>query len=480
MTARLDLEGSSNFDGLQIYEYRGREAISQLFEYEVFCIYPGGALRASDLVGERVSLVFRDGDEELRRVHGVVAEAIDLLDTEPDHTSYRLVVRPRFWRSSLVEILDIHLDMSIPDIIRHKLEMTGLALDHDFELRLWETYPEREFVVQFQENDHAFISRLCEHVGIAYFFEEKDGADHLVFSDSNDVFKGPRGDATEIAFHSRGEHQGIFELQQINRMVPAVFVQRDYNYRTPDIDLTANAELPGGHAGAIYEYGGHFKTDDEGRKLALVRAQERDTTRTVFKGKSNEARLRSGSRVDVTGHPKGDLALVITAVEHRGKQGFAAKEDAPRYVNQFEAIPAGVVFRPPRVTPKPRVGGLLTGIVEGRDGSEYADVDDQGRYRVRFLFDTAARGERQASRPVRMMQPHAGPGYGMHFPLRAGVEVLIAFVGGDPDRPIIAGTIPNPRTQSPVVADNRERNIIRTGAATRSTSTTPAAINASS
>src|SRR5690606_20497107 len=131
---------------------------------------------------------------------------------------------------------------------------------------------------------------------------------------------------------------------------------------------------------------------------------------------------------------------------------------------RFEAIRPEETFRPKRVTPKPRITGLLTGMVESSSDSEYADVDDHDRYRVRFLFDTAAPGERQASRPVRMMQPHSGPGYGMHFPLRGGVEVLIAFVGGDPDRPIIAGTMPNPRTPSPVTQSNRERNVIRTGA----------------
>ena len=136
-----------------------------------------------------------------------------------------------------------------------------------------------------------------------------------------------------------------------------------------------------------------------------------------------------------------------------------------RYTNSFTAIDATLTYRPPRITPKPRIHGLLTGVVEQPPVTEitkHAVIDDDGRYTIRFLFDTAPVGQNKASRPVRMIQPHAGPDYGIHFPLKPGIEVLLAFVNGDPDRPLIVGAVPNPETPSPVRNQNSLMNRIKT------------------
>ena len=156
-------------------------------------------------------------------------------------------------------------------------------------------------------------------------------------------------------------------------------------------------------------------------------------------------------------------------VEHELTQAaglFAGPTGDGCYENRFRAIDAAVPFRPPRTTPKPHVAGVLTGIVEAAQPGQYAEVDQDGRYHVRFLFDTGAAPRGKASRPIRMAQPHAGPGYGFHFPLRDGVEVVLACVEGDPDRPIIAGAVPNPTMPSTVAAGNAKRNVIRTGGGT--------------
>jgi type VI secretion system secreted protein VgrG len=136
------------------------------------------------------------------------------------------------------------------------------------------------------------------------------------------------------------------------------------------------------------------------------------------------------------------------------------------YANDFRAIPAATPFRPPRVAPRPRVDGVLTGIVEAADAasaSKHAHLDDRGRYVVRLLFDPTPPGERPASRPLRMAQAHAGASFGIHFPLKPGVEVLVAFVDGDPDRPVIVGAVPNALTPSPVDARNPTLHRIKTG-----------------
>jgi type VI secretion system secreted protein VgrG len=172
--------------------------------------------------------------------------------------------------------------------------------------------------------------------------------------------------------------------------------------------------------------------------------------------------------VTIANHPdKGSLELLITEVEHEARQIVSARSQTedPGYANRFRAIPASRTYRPPRITPKPRIAGLVTGIIDpgaAGPGARYAQLDEQGRYLVRFLFDTTPPGERPASPRVRMVQNHAGETYGTHFPLHPGVEVVIGFIDGDPDRPLIVGAVPNPIKPSPVTGAEEGLHRIRT------------------
>jgi type VI secretion system secreted protein VgrG len=218
----------------------------------------------------------------------------------------------------------------------------------------------------------------------------------------------------------------------------------------------------------VVEYGTHAKTSDEAKTLAEVRAQERLAGQLVYTGRSGVPALSAGTRVTIANHPdKGSLELLITEAEHEARQIVSARSqtEEPGYANTFRAIPALRTYRPPRITPKPRIAGLVTGIIdpgEAGRGARYAQIDEQGRYLVRFLFDTTPPGERPASGRVRMVQNHAGEGYGTHFPLHPGVEVVIGFIDGDPDRPLIVGAVPNPIKPSPVTRAEAGLHRIRT------------------
>jgi type VI secretion system secreted protein VgrG len=465
----------------EVVELEGREGLSQGFEFDVLVAARQGLGPSSDeVVGSAVSIVFETtvarpevptafhrGETwyELRRVHGLVCECDDVL-LDDEVTTYRLRIVPASWQSTLVETLDIFMDKSVPDIVRTKLANYDLTEGEDFELRVDPArYPVHEFVVQYKERDHAFISRLCEHHGIFTFHEAQGDRTVLVFADENGACT-PSGDVPEVPFVGRGDRRGVLELRSRTRLTPKVFVQRDYNYRTPQADLTAMAENDLGFGGGVIEYGGHFKDADEGNRLAEVRAQERKAARQVLSGRSTVGSFGAGTTCTIVGHPRGERAVLVTEVLHHARQTTflsGGDEATGGYHNEFLAIPLDLPFRPPRTTPRPRVAGFLTGVIDGPDEGKYAEVDDQGRYRVKFMFDTNETGEGKASRVVRMMQPHAGAGYGMHFPLRVGTEVLITFFDGDPDRPIIAGTVPNPLTGSPVRAENKTHNVLRTG-----------------
>lgn len=469
MTDYVDVSietGAFPAERLRVRELSGREAISQLFRFDIeaVCLDAEG-LDAGSMMGAEVTLVWKRDDLEIRRVHGMITDVDERLAAHADFRAYRIGVAPRAFRLTMIETEDIFLDMTVPEIIQHKLELVDLSADS--EMRLSGEYPKREFVVQYNETDLAFISRLAEHVGISFFFDQRDGRDRIVFTDNAGGFGAVEG-VEKVEFRGRGEERDVFALEAKRRLVPGVYVVRDYNYRTPQVDLTADHELPIGFPGGVIEHGGHFKTPEEGKALARVRAEERQANQLVYVGRSDLPGLTAGARTVLEGHPSmGPTDLLLIEVEHRASMvvansGVAGK---PSYESSFRATPGAQTYRPPRVTPRLRIGGLITGVIDAGpiQGAKTAYLDEQGRYLVRFLFDTTAPGERQASRPVRMLQHHVGENYGTHFPLKPGVEVLIGFVNGDPDRPVIVGAVPNPLKPTPVTNKNPGVHRLRTG-----------------
>jgi type VI secretion system secreted protein VgrG len=475
--ARLE---SNEFDtsALQVHRVLGREAISQLYRFEIdFIALERAPLPLRDLVGAEASLVFEvEGEEgeEARTVHGMIAEATDLLTSEPGYRSYRIALVPRMHRLALVEFQDVFLRKSVPAVLAQKLSLVGLG-GHDVETRLEGAYPEREIVVEYKETDLAFVSRLAEHLGISFFFRDDDGRDQVVFTDHDAGFGLVRADG-KVPFHARGEQAGVYALEETARVMPRSFAVKDYNYATPLLNVSGRHTSPVGLAGGVVEYAPNAATPGECDKLAEIRAQERAALHNFFQGESTLFAFHAGLRFTLEGHPglDGDKELLLVEVTHHFSQPVTlhGAPAEPSYHNTFRAVAAGRSYRPPRVTPKPRIFGLLTAVVEpGPEGvGKHADVDEVGRYTVRFHFDLTPLGERQrSSLPVRMIQPHAGTGYGMHFPLHPGVEVAIAFEDGDPDRPLIVGAVPNAVTASPVTRANAGMSRIQTATGIRVT-----------
>lgn len=468
-SVEITLEGAGEaWDHVRVHTLTGREAISEPFFFDIgVACDPGHDLPEDLQPGDDLTLVIALEGQEIRRIHGVLDALHDDLETERDHPTYTLRLVPRISRLGLVQTQEIFLDRTVPDIIRAKFERHGFD-GADVELRLLGEYPVREFVVQYQESDLAFVSRLAEHLGVSYFFEHRDGKDTIVFTDHPGGFRPAEG-AAEVPFRGRGDRRDVFSLTADKRRVPTSYIVQDYNYRAPLVDLSASFDLEGGGGGGVVEYGNHVKTPEESERTARIRAEERGCRAKVFQGKSSRAEFSGGARITLTDHPRfeGPEALLLLSVEHEAHiPGFGeARSSAEHaYHNTFEAIPAAVPFRPRRVTPRPRIAGVLTGIIQaGPDGETggIAKLDSEGRYTVQFHFDTTAPGEQKASHPVRMAQPFAGANYGMHLPLRPGTEVLLAFSNGDPDRPVIVGALYNAASPSPVAAASAQRHQIK-------------------
>lgn len=452
-------------DELDIQKVVGTDELSTLFSYTVEASrMPGAAVDEDALLLQPASLVFTKQDgEEIRTVYGLISKVREVAEPQTMAPRLQLTLVPRAFAATMREMLDIFMEMTVPEIVEACLTRCGLEAGEHFDLGgLEDTYAKKEFIVQYRETDFAFISRLCEHHGIFFFVDHSQGKDVLTFGDRNTIF--PTSERTpELPFRPiDSEHGELYEhIQSVHLTrtpLPKRYTVRDYNYRIPGVDLMSSADVDPNGLGEIIEYGAHFKGPNEGQWYADIRAQELRSRQRIYTCLGTAPATCAGQKITLMEHPSGDIELLVTAVTHS-----LDESDGGSLGTTITAIAADTPFRPERRTPKPHVHGIITGIIDAGVQDGYADIDDQGRYRVRFMFDTAGRGEGQASRLVRMAQPHAGEGYGMHFPLRPGTEVILSCIDGDPDRPIITGTVPNPSTASPVSSANRDRNLMRTG-----------------
>ncbi|MGH0034726.1 MAG: type VI secretion system Vgr family protein [Myxococcota bacterium] len=461
-------------DSFHVASFEGEEAISSLYRFEIELLSRETAPDIDAILEAPARLELDDGTD-VSRFHGLVTE-FEQREQGPVYARYRAVLRPRLCLATYRKQSQIHQETTVPDIVKTELANIDLNVGDLVDDRISGKYPEREYVVQYQETDHDFISRLMEHEGIFYFFEEGDSGEVLVLADANSATQEIRGGFTLPYIPPSGLESSntpcIRQLVGRQQRIPDKVILKDYNYRVPKVALEAESKPLGEGKGFVTAYGDHFKTVQEGKALAQVRAEELAARKRLFVGESNCVRIRSGARYELTEHYRTDFdqEYLITEVRHRGVQplpeeiaGDPDAIDRLDYGNDFTSLAADVPFRPARVTPKPRLDGVMNARVDAGGSGEYAEIDDEGRYKLVLPFDPVERDGGRASRYVRMAQPYSGAGYGMHFPLHKGAEVLVTCVDGDPDRPIICGTVPNPENQSPVTGANQTQAKIRTG-----------------
>jgi type VI secretion system VgrG family protein len=455
--------GEGKFD---VQSLDGTDELNRLFRFDVKLARKGVMSPGDDvapLLDPPASLWLEEDGVVLGEFHGIVSEAAVDVDVESELTVLNVTLVPRAWLLTQRFGDEIFLAQSIPQIVTEKLERIGLVRDQDFVLSLLDRYPVREYVAQHDETDWAFICRLCEHVGITLFFEHRDRRDVLVLSDTPSTFRPIARPVLPV--RHRREHPAAYGVRTTLRRNTSRTLAHDYNYRTPLVGLREHHVVPTpGATGEWVEYGSHSKTTEETALIARVRKEEVGAQQHVVGGTATELSVRAGSTFVLTGvGPDQELLLTKVSYRFRRPEGSGLIDSA--WENEFSAIPAKTPYRPPRVTPRPRISGLKNAIVDGTIKGDYAELDEAGRYHLRMLYDRSGRTDLGATHPVRMMQPHAGANYGMHFPLRPGIEVLVAYVNGDPDRPVIVGTAPNPVTTSPVVQQNQTQNVLRTGSA---------------
>jgi type VI secretion system secreted protein VgrG len=469
-------------DTFSVVKFRGVEAISRPYEFDITISSEDPEIDMKAVLQNPAKLTIKYGDVELP-YYGILSRFEQLHEVK-QHAFYRAVLVPTLWNACLYHENQLFLDKTVPEIIEEILKQAGLT-GLDYELKLTRSYPNWEYICQYRETNLDFISRWMEREGMYYFFEQTEQGAKMVITDSSSAHQEIKGDTTIPYSPPSGlipSEEGIIkEFVCRQRILPAKVILKDYNYRKPGLEVKAEAEVDPNGRGDVYIYGEHFKDSGQGNDLAKIRAEELLCREREFYGSATAPALSPGFNFELNGHYRNEYnrKYLIIEVTHEGSRaedllaglGDKSGEDKGEasYKNNFVCIPADVQLRPERKTAKPKFFGTMNAVVDAAGDGKFAELDDQGRYKVILPIDLSGRSGGKASRYVRMAQPYSGfaatdgekgPS-GMHFPLHKGAEVLLTFVDGDPDRPIISSAVPNPETSSPVTSGNQTKSVVR-------------------
>lgn len=468
-------------DVVRVVEIRGREQLGQLYEFRVRFTIETGQLGDSEV--DQILLepcVFTLGDDQDDAIHGVVREIELVRAFENQPAEYIAVVVPTVWMLTLSRISRVFQNVTVIDMAAEILTRFGLSRDRDFFVRVSGKLEKREFCVQFEESDWTFLQRWFEYEGLYYWFEHGEDGDKLVIADANRSSMAIPGEAS-LPYREHGAMvrttASVFAWSATKRRIPARVVLKDYNEQNPTMPMVSRADADRDRGfGVLFVYGEHFSSEDAGTALAIKRAERCRSEQGMSRGRSDCTRFHVGRTFEMWNHFVNDQngEYLLTSIDHYvGPIDFEADGDSEidrlelGYRASFEALPIGVQFRPARSVAWPRIDGVMHAHVDSDTNGKFATLNGQGHYRVRLPFDSTGNQGGQSSNWVRMAQSYAGAGYGSHFPLHKGAEVLLAFIGGNPDRPIIVGAVPNAHTPSPAVDRNATQSIIQSAAGIR-------------
>ncbi|MEM1412462.1 MAG: type VI secretion system tip protein TssI/VgrG [Pseudomonadota bacterium] len=466
-----DLQGQ-----VAIKSMTGTESLGQLFRYDLDLISDDPDIDFDSIVGKRVTIEI-ELQEGVRNIDGFVTE-FRFTGAHDEYAHYVATVRPWLWfltRTSDCRIFQQGQDgiKTVPDIIKAVFRQNGMV---DFEEELTGTYRDWIYCVQYRETDFNFISRLMEQEGIFYYFRHEAGKHTLVLSDDHTVHPTIPGPGPVPYWRGslgvRAEKEDCLQTLEVGREIkPSNYAVNDFDFSNPKLNLLKKAEKSRSHAyefstPEIYDYPGEYQVPDDGQNYVGHRMDELACgyERVMVTGPCRL--LAPGCLMTLEDHPRSDQNrdyLVISATFSCENGGFYTGTGAElTYTCQAELMDTREPYRSPRVTPKPVVQGCQTAIVVGPE-SEEIHCDEYGRVRVQFHWDRYGTMDENSSCWIRVSQAWAGKEWGsMHIP-RIGQEVIVSFLEGDPDQPIITGRVfngdnmpnwglPGSKTQSGIVS----------------------------
>ena len=430
---------------LRVVDFTATESISSPYRVEL-TLASEDELGFDAALGKAALLTIASQDAD-RYFHGIINQFTQV-GISGRFNVYRASMVPSLWLLSLEQDCRIFQDMSVPDIVGAILQDRRISTE-GFVFRLQGQYEPRTYCVQYRETDLNFISRLLEEEGIFYFFEHAEDKHLLVFGDGTVNYQPILGQA-RVPFHVAdarvAQEEAVSSFILSRRIHPEKVILRDFNFENPALDLSAPKPSGPSQELEIYDYPGEYLAEARGSSLAQIRLQEAVMFKDKGEGQGVCPRFTTGFVFTLTDHELDDInqEYLLVEVAHTGSQTQALDEESSGggfdYSNHFLAIPSSVTFRPERNAPKPVVEGIQTAIVVGPSGEEIY-TDEYGRVKVQFHWDRRGGNDETSSCWMRVSQLWAGTGWGAMFIPRIGQEVIVDFLEGDPDRPLITGRV---------------------------------------
>jgi len=441
-------------DVLAVRSVSVQEQLGRLFHIEAELSSEDAEVDFDKVVGNNVTIRLDIGQKEERYFNGFVSRLAQVAN-QGGYAHYRAAIVPWLWFLTRTADCRIFQAKSTPDIIEAVFKGHGF---NDYKLSLSGAYAPREYCVQYRETDFNFVSRLMEAEGIYYFFTHEDGKHTLVLADSISAHS-PYSGYEEIAFHELEKgaagREVVTDWTMEKEAQPVACALNDFDFTKPKTSLLSNSTVTRQYGAAqfeIYDYPGEYADPSEGERLSGVRLDELQTQYETLHGQASARGIAAGSTFTLKNHPRDDQNrdYLITGVALHADAGeFASgKTEGEFFSCNFAAIAKTQQFRPSRLTPKPIVQGPQTAIVVGPSGEEI-HTDEYGRVKLQFHWDRYGKADENSSCWVRVSQEWAGKKWGaMHIP-RIGQEVIVEFLEGDPDRPIITGRVYNADAMPP-------------------------------
>lgn len=443
-------------DVLLLKSMQGTESLGRPFEFNLELLSENHAISFDDIVGQNVTIRLAKAGSKNRFFNGYVSR-FAAGPREGGLSSYSATVVPWLWFLTRMADCRIFQEKTVPEIIQEVFKDHGYT---DIEDRLSGTYRHWNYCVQYRETDFNFVSRLMEQEGIYYFFLHEDGKHTIVLADGASGHEPCEGNET-VTY--RANEKGISSGEYIHgwymekQLLSGLYSHRDFDFTKPKTVLESAGAIPRSHAASefeIFDYPGEFPANAEGDTYARIRIEEIQAKHELLRGETEVRGLMPGGIFSLVEYPREDQNrdYLITSIHHSitsdvfgsGHRG----DETPIYVGSFVVIPSEVPFRAARRTPKPQIAGPQTAMVTGPSGEEI-HTDEHGRVKVKFHWDRDPEVADKSSCWIRVAQNWAGKKWGAIFLPRIGQEVIVEFLEGDPDRPIITGRVYNGEAKPP-------------------------------
>jgi type VI secretion system secreted protein VgrG len=438
----------------------GNERFSEPFRYDLQLLSEQGNVNPDEILGKTVCVSYElPSGGAKRHFHGFVTEFGQVGYRNRLH-EYQAIVRPWFWLLTRTADCRIFQQRSVPEIFQEVCKAWGFT---DYKLKLNGSYPKRDYCVQYRETDFNFLSRLLEEEGIYYFFEHTDASHVMVLADDSSAHETQAG-YESVPFYPPGTPEARRERDHLSQwsftktVQPGAYATTDFDFKQPRASLLSTETIGRKHPHSSYEIFDYpaelaVMQNSESKRIAKLRIQELQSPHMVLRGQGSAAGLATGRRFKLTQYPREDLNIeyLITGVgvsfsSDPFDTGVADTDE--EFSCSIEAVDLRTPFRPTRETHKPIVHGSQTAMVVGPKGEEIY-TDEHARVKVQFHWDRHGKVDENSSCWIRVAQVWAGKGWGsLHIP-RIGHEVIVSFLEGDPDQPIITGRVYNGEAKSP-------------------------------